>query len=48
MSVPECGGMSIELHTVSIAWLIVNLRPDVLQEMHDPLEIDIRADRMGE
>jgi hypothetical protein len=47
MSVPECGRMSIELHTDSIAKLIVHLCPDVLQEMHDLLEIDIRADWMG-
>ena len=48
MSVPECGRMSIELHTDSIARLVVHLCPDVLQEMYDLLEIDIRADRMGE
>jgi hypothetical protein len=48
MSVPECGRMSIELHADSIARLIVHLCPDVLEEMHDLLEIDIRADRMCE
>jgi hypothetical protein len=48
MSVPECGRMSIELHANSIAGLIVHLCSDVLQEMHDLLEIDIRADWMGE
>ena len=48
MSVPECGRMPIELHTDSIPRLIVHLCPDVPQEMHDLLEIDIRTDRMGE
>jgi hypothetical protein len=48
MSVPERGGMSMELHTDSIAKLVVHLCPDILQEMHDLLEIDIRADRVGE
>jgi hypothetical protein len=48
MSAPECGITPIELHTDSIARLIVHLCPDVLQEMDDLLEIDIRTDRMGE
>jgi hypothetical protein len=48
MSVPECGRMLIEFYTDSIAGLVVNLRTNVLQEVHDLLEIDIRADRMSE
>jgi hypothetical protein len=48
MSVPERGGMSMELHADSIAKLVVLLCPDILQEMHDLLEIDIRANRVGE
>jgi hypothetical protein len=48
MSVPERGGMSMELHADSIAKLIVHLCPDIPQEMQDLFEIDIRADRMGE
>jgi hypothetical protein len=48
MSVPERGGMSMELHANAIAKLIIHLCPDILQEMHDLLEINIRADWMGE
>ena len=48
MSVPECGRMLIELYTDSITGLVVNLCTNVLQEVHDLLEIDIRADRMSE
>jgi hypothetical protein len=48
MSVPERGGMSMELHANSIAKLIIHLCPDILQEMYDLLEINIRADWMGE
>jgi len=40
--------MLIELYTDSIAGLVVNLCTNVLQEVHDLLEIDIRADRMSE
>ena len=48
MSVPERGGMSMELHADSIAKLIIHLCSDILQEMHDLLEINIRADWVGE
>ena len=48
MSVPERGGMSMELHANSIAKLIIHLCPDILQEMYDLLEINIRAHWMGE
>jgi hypothetical protein len=48
MSVRECSGMSIQYHTDSIARLIVHLCPQVLQEMYDLFEIDIRAERMSE
>ena len=48
MSVPERGGMSVELHADSIANLIIHLCPDILQETHDLLEINIRAHWMGE
>ena len=48
MSVPERGGMSVELHADSIAKLVIHLCSDILQEMHDLLEINIRADWMGE
>ena len=48
MSVPERGGMSMELHAGSIAKLVIHLCSDILQEMDDLLEINIRADWMGE
>jgi hypothetical protein len=48
MSVRECSGTSIEHHTDSIAGLIVHLCPQVLQEMYDLFEINIRAERVSE
>src|SRR5215813_6839188 len=48
MSVRECSGTSIEHHTDSIAGLIVHLCPQVLQEMYDFFEINIRAERVSE
>jgi hypothetical protein len=48
MSVPERGGMSMELYADSIAKLVIHLCSDILQEMDDLLEINIRADWMCE
>jgi hypothetical protein len=48
ISVRECSKTSIEHHTDSIARLIVNLCPRVLQEMYDLFEINIRAERVSE
>src|SRR5262245_52447436 len=48
MSVRECSRTSIQHHTDSIARLIVNLCPQVLQEMYDLFEINIRAERVSE
>jgi hypothetical protein len=48
MSVRECSGTSIEHHTDSITGLIVHLCPQVLQEMYDLFEINIRAKRVSE
>jgi len=48
MSVRQCSRTSIEHHTDSIARLIVNLCPQVLQEMYDLFEINIRAERVSE
>jgi|ERR1700758_3809418 hypothetical protein len=48
MSVRERSRTSIEHHTDSIARLIVNLCPQVLQEMYDLFEINIRAERVSE
>jgi hypothetical protein len=47
-SAPERGGISMELHADSIANFIAHPCPMSCREMHDLLEIDIRADRMGE
>lgn len=46
MSVRECSRTSIEHHTDSIARLF--LCPQVLQEMYDLFEINIRAERVSE
>jgi hypothetical protein len=48
MSVRECSRTPIEHHTHSIARLIVNFCPQVLQEMYDLFEINIRAERVSE
>ena len=48
MSVRECSRTSIEHHTDSIAGLIVHLCPQVLQEMYDLFEVNIRAERVSE
>src|SRR5262249_20021726 len=48
MSVRQCSRTSIEHHTDSIARLFVNLCPQVLQEMYDLFEINIRAERVSE